>query len=96
MAGPSFRIIWPAIHVFAAKPKVKDVDGPIKSGHDDVGGEAFQTVSKCPHFLADAGVIGRAANLSYLLEARDEIPPHLLAGRFDKAVQDRGSNDGGR
>jgi hypothetical protein len=32
----------PAIHVFAVKPKIKDVDGPIKSGHDDVGKRLFK------------------------------------------------------
>jgi len=35
----------PAIHVFAGKTKGKDVDGPIKSGHDDLVREALQTTS---------------------------------------------------
>ena len=36
----------PAIHVFAAKPKFKDVDGPIKSGHDDVGKDGDASVAR--------------------------------------------------
>jgi hypothetical protein len=61
----------PAIHVFAGKTKGKDVDGPIKSGHDDLGEEIFQTASKTENKLSK----DKAASSGRLYHFRSTHPP---------------------
>ena len=84
----------PAIHVFAVKAKGKDVDGPIKSGHDDAGrgfsNNFREARGSSPQPLVDcARACFFVGSAHWDLERCREVPKGLIRKLFFSGIRPR-------